>query len=84
MAQKDQNREAAIAVIRQAGEKCKSTFICRDKIGDFTGGAISAGYIANLDSIGEGPEGAFKAGRRQCYPVESLVNWLISRLEVTK
>jgi len=70
MIQKNQNRDAA--------------FICRGKIGDFTGGAISAGYIANLDSIGKGPEGAFKAGRRQCYPVESLVNWLISRLEVTK
>ena len=77
-----QSREAAISVIRQAGEKYKSPFICRDEVPTFTGGALSAGYLANLDSKGEGPANPFKFGRRQCYPVDSLVEWLINRLEV--
>ncbi|MDR3631385.1 MAG: hypothetical protein P4L42_13735 [Desulfocapsaceae bacterium] len=75
-------KEAAIDCIRQAAAKYPSTIICRDEVPSFTGGALSAGYLANLDSKGEGPANPFKFGRRQCYPVDSLVNWLISRLEV--
>jgi hypothetical protein len=75
-------KEAAIECIRQAAAKYPSTIICRDEVPVFTGGALSAGYIANLDSQKTGIPGAFKIGRRQCYPVENLVNWLIGRLEV--
>ena len=77
-----QNREAAINCIRQAAAKYPSAIICRDEVPVFTGGALSAGYMANLDSSGQGPANPFKVGRRQCYPVESLVEWLIGRLEV--
>ena len=77
-----QKREAATSVIKQAAAICKTTFIARDMIGGFTGGALSPRYLANLDSQGVGPKGAFKLGRRQCYPIDSLVAWLISRLEV--
>lgn len=74
--------EMAIEVIRAAALNFKSSFICRDKVEDFTGGAVRARNLANLDCLGQGPKGAFKVGRRQCYPVPALVEWLISRLEV--
>jgi hypothetical protein len=77
-----QRNEKAIECIRQAAEMYPSTMIAREEVPAFTGGALSAGYMANLDSEGQGPANPFKVGRRQCYPVESLVAWLISRLEV--
>jgi hypothetical protein len=76
------NKEAAIAVIKAAAAKVEGTFISREKIEAFTGGAIKARHLANLDSRNEGVPGAFKVGRRQCYPIDSLVTWLINRLEV--
>ncbi len=79
-----QNRQAAISIIEQSGAKWKSSFITRDEIPGFTGGAFSAGHLANLDSQGLGPEGAFKVGRRQCYGIDSLIAWLIDRLEVAQ
>ena len=77
-------RSAAIEVVRASAAKYESTYISRDKVETFTGGAVRARNLANLDSLGQGPRGAFKLGRRQCYPVEALVEWLVSRLEVTK
>lgn len=75
-------RLAAVEVIRASAAKHGSTYISRDKVEMFTGGAIRARNLANLDSLGKGVPGAFKLGRRQCYPVENLVQWLIDRLEV--
>jgi hypothetical protein len=77
-------REAAIAVIESAARKYGSTFITRDQISEFTGGAFSPRYMANLDcrKEGVGVPNSFKVGRRKCYPIDSLCEWLISRLEV--
>ena len=74
-------KEKAIECIKAAAAKYPSTIICRDEVPAFTGGALSAGYMANLDSKGEGPSNPFKFGRRQCYSVLSLTEWLIGRLE---
>lgn len=74
--------DAAVQVILAAKAKFKGTFICRDRVEQFTGGAIRSRHLANLDSLGEGPEGAFKVGRRQCYPIDNFCDWLINRLEV--
>jgi len=82
MIDQKQDKETASEVIKMAARKFNGSFICRDKVEEFTGGAIKAGHLANLDSQGSGVPGAFKVGRRQCYPVDSLVDWLISRLEV--
>lgn len=79
--ERQDNKEAAIAVIKAAAAKAEGTFICRDKVESFTGGAIKARHLANLDCRNQGVVGAFKVGRRQCYPVDALVDWLISRLE---
>ena len=72
----------AIATIEQAAIKWPAPFVARSKVKEFTGGVYSAGYLANLDSLNHGPEGAFKIGRQTCYPVESVIDWMISRLQV--
>lgn len=72
----------AVAVIRSMSSKWESNFVSRDSIGKFTGGLYTAGYLANEDSRGAGVQGAFRVGRKICYPVDSLCDWLISRLEV--
>jgi len=65
--------------IRKMDKHWPSTFVSRDKISDFTGGAYSSGYFANLDRQGKGPKGAFRLGRKICYPIESLIEWLEER-----
>ena len=53
--------------------------IARSKVSEYFGGAISSKTLANLDSLGQGPEGAFKVGRNVVYPTASLLNWLQQR-----
>lgn len=63
----------------ELAKKWKSAIVSRDQIGAFTGGAISQGRMGNLDSLGEGPKGRIRVGRKVCYPVRSLIEWLIQR-----
>lgn len=74
-------KKAAEKVIRNTAEKWPAAFVARTKIREFSGGLISPGTAANLDSLGCGIEGSFKVGRQVAYPVESVVNFLIARLE---
>lgn len=60
-------------------EKWPSGWVSREKISDFTGGALSSGRLANLDSVGQGPPGRMKVGRKIVYPVDELVSWLEER-----
>ena len=53
-----------------------SPVIARAEVKKFTGGGISAKTLANADSEGTGPQGRFFIGRRVCYPVSSLLDWL--------
>ena len=76
------NLEAAVETIKKAGDRWPSSFVPRSQVPKFTGGLIAAGTLANRDSEGSGPPGAFKVGRQVCYPVESLCDWLIRKLEV--
>ncbi len=71
----------AAAIIRQAAEKWPTSFVPRNQVREFTGGLYSGRYLANLDSLGNGPEGRFLIGRQTVYPVDSLCNWLVARLE---
>ena len=75
------NQEAAAETIKKAGERWPSSFVARSHVPKFTGGLIAVGTIANRDCDGTGPTGAFKVGRQICYPVDSLCDWLIRRLE---
>lgn len=58
--------------------------IARKNVERQLGGIITAKTLANADSAGEGPLGAFQVGRQVVYPTESLVNWLISSRGVKK
>lgn len=80
MKNSDETREAAIKVIRQAGERWPTTFVPRSKVSQFTGGLIATGTLANCDCEGIGPKGSFRIGRQICYPTSSLCDWLISKL----
>lgn len=71
----------AIEVIQQLSTNWKFSFVPRKDISLFTGGLYSPGYFGNLDSKGIGVPEAFRIGRQVCYPVDSLINWLIQRLE---
>ncbi len=66
--------------LKHLAEKFPSTIITRSKIQEFTGGLISAGYLANLDAAGLGPP-RFRTGRKICYQVKSFIAWLEQRSE---
>jgi hypothetical protein len=59
--------------------KWPSAIVSRDEIGRFSGGAVSARYLANLDSKKRGPKGRIRIGRKVAYPVAELVKWLEAR-----
>ena len=58
-----------------------STLVARSEVGRFTGGLLNSRSLANLDSQGRGPAGRFRVGRKVCYPIDSLIEWLQERVE---
>lgn len=56
-----------------------SDLVARSEIALFTGGAIKPGTLANLDSMGRGPHGRFRLGRKIVYSKAELVRWLKER-----
>ena len=66
------------AMLRQAGEDWPGVFIARADILKLTGGMISAHTVRNRDSLGTGPEGKFMLGKKVGYPVNTLIDWLIT------
>ena len=62
-------------------EKWSSPIVARSKITEFTGGAYTSGYMANLDSSGDGPPHFF-LGKKVCYPIDLLIDWLATRAKV--
>ena len=62
--------------------KWPSSFVARERIGEFSGGILTPRYCANLDSKGLGPEGRVRVGRKIAYPVDLLIRWLENRTEV--
>ena len=50
----------------------------RTKIEEYTGGLLTPKTLANLDSLGIGPE-RITVGRRVAYPVDELNEWLRER-----
>ncbi len=59
-----------------------SEIVAREKVDDFTGGAMTHKYLANLDSQGKGPPERLRIGRKICYPIKSFIDWLEKRTEV--
>lgn len=46
----------------------------------FSGGILNARSLCNADSLGTGPKGKLKMGNKVAYTVESLIEWMNSRL----
>lgn len=56
-----------------------STIVSRSRIGDFTGGVLSPGRMANLDCMGEGPPSYYGINRKVFYQVDELIDWMHGR-----
>jgi len=65
-------------VFAEMQDKWESAVVARTEVSRFTGGLLSPAYMANLDSLGQGPD-RIHIGRKCCYPTHSLVEWLRSR-----
>jgi hypothetical protein len=63
-------------------ESWPSSMVARSEVERFSGGILSAGYLANLDCIGRGPTGRIRIGRKVAYPVNALIEWMEARAEV--
>jgi len=65
--------------LKALADNWPSPYVAREEIERFSGGIITTKYIANLDSMGTGPKGRFRCGRKVVYPVASLVEFMESR-----
>jgi len=63
--------------------KWPSSFIAREKVGEFTGGILNPRTMANLDCKGEGPK-RIRIGRKIAYDVKELCEWLSNRSEIVE
>ncbi len=72
------------SVLASLKNKWPSSIVARTDVGEFTGGMISPGTVANADCLGEGPEGAIRIGRNVGYPVDSFLSWLSKRVTAAK
>lgn len=70
--------------LQNLADKWPSAIVARDEIDSFTGGVISPKSLANMDSLGIGPQGAFRIGRKIAYPVNNVITWLESRASLRK
>ncbi len=63
-------------IFAQMAARWPSAVVARAEIKNFTGGGISPKTVANADSNGTGPSRRFFIGRRVCYLVKDLMDWL--------
>ena len=68
--------------LKNLADKWPSAIVSRDEIGRFSGGTVSARYLANLDSKGKGPKNRVKVGRKIGYETRALISWIESRAEM--
>lgn len=66
-------------ILVSLAEKWPSSLVARTQIEKFSGGLITEKYLANLDSLGKGPTGRIRCGRKVAYPVNNFIKWLEGR-----
>jgi len=59
-------------------EKTLPPILARTDVPKLTGGLISAGRLANLDCLGQGPQ-SIRCGRKIGYTRSDFIAWLRSR-----
>jgi hypothetical protein len=72
--------EDLASVLEQLKTSWPSPIVARQQVSAFSGGLVSPGTLANHDSQGTGPEGAFRIGKNVGYTTTSLCQWLAKRL----
>ena len=63
-------------------QKWPSSFVARCEVARFTGGIVNPRTLANLDSLGKGPPGRVRIGRKIAYNTKLFTEWLTKRAEV--
>jgi len=59
-----------------------SSFVAREKVGEFSGGILHPRTMANLDALGQGPKGRIRVnGKKIAYPIDELIKWMQARCE---
>lgn len=66
-------------IIRKLRSELPPTF-ARTEVDQLCGGIIASRTIANLQSLGQGPGGAFRVGRKMCLQRDEFLDWLASRI----
>ncbi len=54
-------------------------YVARTQVGRFSGYVLNSRTMANLDSLGKGPKGRIRIGKKVAYKVEDLVEWMQER-----
>lgn len=67
-------------IIDEMAAAWPSPVVARKKVGEFSGGILSAKTLANLDCRKEGPEGRFIVCNQIVYPTQSLVKFMKDRV----
>lgn len=60
-------------------EAWKAPYVERQQLKEFSGGALNARTMANLDSKGKGIKGRIIMGRKVLYPVNEVIAWMEAR-----
>lgn len=68
------------ATIREIAKRYEGQLITRQMVEQMSGGAFTAKSMVTLDSQGKGISGGFIVGKKTCYPLDNVVDWLISRV----
>jgi hypothetical protein len=56
----------------------------RQEVSRLTGGIISSSTLGNLDSLGKGPAGRLRIGKKIAYSRDLFVDWIASRTTIEK
>lgn len=57
-----------------------SPLVLRGNVGQFSGGLLHPRTLANLDSLGKGPEHRIKYGRKVAYKTDVLAKWIKEKI----
>jgi len=69
------------ANLSKLAERWPSALVTRQKIEEFSGGAMSVRFITNMDKRGAGPKGRIRINGKVAYPVDQVILWLEARTE---
>ena len=62
-------------------DRWPSAVVAQIMVGEFSGGLLNPRTLANLNSLGMGPKGKYRIGRKVFYDLDKLVEWLRDRVD---